>query len=157
MLNDDHIFKQRTLLKIFSPPKVSIFVQELSILAGKPKVICNRKKKKRSNLEAEAQAFACKKYGQLSTSYIQDLLQILTAQTLQFVYKHLNWENQPFNLEAHTENWLAWQVNCNSAISSKECVLFARAPLRLHWSNVAEFKIYSSVSEINANFNRVID
>lgn len=47
MLNDDHIFKQRTLLKIFSPPKVSIFVQELSILAGKPKVICNRKKKKK--------------------------------------------------------------------------------------------------------------
>lgn len=106
MLSDDHIFKQRTLLKDFSPPKASIFVQGLFFFffwQESPRSFVIEKnwvtqKLKPKHLLVKSAA------SQLLTLHIQDKAQILTAQTLQFLHEHLNWENQPFSLEAHMEN-----------------------------------------------------
>lgn len=107
MLSDDHIFKQRTLLKDFSPPKASIFVQGFFCFfffwQESPRSFVIEKnwvtqKLKPKHLLVKSAA------SQLLTLYIQDKAQILTAQTLQFLHEHLNWENQPFSLEAHMEN-----------------------------------------------------
>lgn len=59
---------ENTIKRFFSTKSKHLCARAFFFLAGKPKVICNRKKL--SNSKAEAQAFACKKCGQPTVNLV---------------------------------------------------------------------------------------